>query len=108
MFTYFTIICPGFDTQLVPLAFFTVSLTVYFPDLVYLCTVFLTVEVLLSPKSQDQEVGLLVLLSVNVTVSGAFPLSGETEKAGTGGFQSIYNNKAGFCYLIASSRIFNC
>ena len=80
MFTYFTIIYPGFDTQLVPLAFFTVSLTVYFPDLVYLCVGFLTVEVLLSPKSQDQEVGLLVLLSVNVTISGAFPLMGKQRR----------------------------
>jgi hypothetical protein len=40
---------------------------------VYLCTGFLTVEVLLSPKFQDQAVGLLVPLSVNVTVIGAFP-----------------------------------
>ena len=100
MFTYFTIIYPGFDIQLVPLAFFTVSLTVYFPDLVYLCVGFLTVEVLLSPKSQDQEVGLLVLLSVNVTVSGAFPLSGETEKAGTGGFKAFTTIKLDFVTVL--------
>jgi len=100
MFTYFTIIYPGFDTQLVPLAFFTVSLTVYFPDLVYLFVGFLTVELLLSPKSKDQEVGLLVLLSVNVTVSGAFSLSGEAEKAGTGGFKAFTTIKLNFVTLL--------
>ena len=100
MFTYFTIIYPGFDTQLVPLAFFTVSLIVYFPDLVYLCVGFLTVELLLSPKSQDQEVGLLVLLSVNFTVSGAFSLSGEAEKAGTGGFKAFTTIKLNFVTLL--------
>ena len=66
----------------------------------YLCIGFLTVEVLLSPKSQDQEVGLLVLLSVNVTVSGAFPLSGETEKAGTGGFKAFKTIKLDFVTLL--------
>ena len=83
-----------------PLAFFTVSLIVYFPDLVYLFVGFLTVELLLSPKSQDQEVGLLVLLSVNVTVSGAFSLSGEAEKAGTGGFKAFTTIKLNFVTLL--------
>src|SRR5665647_1201128 len=100
MFTYFTIIYSGFDTQFVPLAFFTVSLTVYFPALVYLCIGFLTVEVLLSPKSQDHEVGLLVLLSVNVTTSGAFPVIGEAEKAGTGGFKRFTTIKLDFVTLL--------
>ncbi len=66
----------------------------------YLCIGFLTVEVVLSPKSQDQEVGLLVLLSVNVTVSGAFPLSGEAEKAGTGGFKAFTTIKLDFVAVL--------
>ena len=62
----------------------------------YLCIGFLTVEVLLSPKSQEQEVRLSVLLSVNVTVSGAFQFSGEAEKAGTGGFKAFTTIKLDF------------
>jgi len=42
--------------------------------------------VLPSPNFQAQEVGLLVLLSVNVTVNGAFPDVGNAEKAATGFF----------------------
>ena len=69
---YFTVMYLDFVIELLPAAFFTVKLTVYFPALLYLCTGFLAVDVLLSPKLQDQEVGDPVLLSVNVTVSGAF------------------------------------
>ena len=60
-------------TELLPAVLLYRKVTVYFPFCVYLCTGFLAVEVLLSPKFQDQAVGLLVLLSVNVTVIGAFP-----------------------------------
>ena len=38
-----------------------------------------------SPKSQDQEVGLLVDRSVKLTVNGAVPLVGFPEKSATGG-----------------------
>jgi hypothetical protein len=73
-----------------PAAFFTIKLTVYFPDFVYLYTGFLSLDgVLLSPKFHDHEVGLLALLSVNVTVNGAFTLTEEAEKAETGGFKAF-------------------
>jgi hypothetical protein len=39
----------------------------------------------LSPKFHDQEVGVLVELSVKVTESGAVPEVGVPEKAATGG-----------------------
>jgi hypothetical protein len=58
--------------MLLPAAFLTVKLTVYFPVLVYQ---FLVVEVLLSLKFQDQEAGLFIFLSVNLTVIGTFPES---------------------------------
>jgi len=67
-----------------PAAFFTVKLTVYFPALLYLCTGFRVVEVLLSPKFHDQEAGDPVLLSVNFTVRGAFPVMGNAEKEAKG------------------------
>ena len=59
--------------MLLPAAFLTVRVIVYLPAFVYLCTGFWEVEVVLSPKFHDQEAGLLVLLSVNFTVNGAFP-----------------------------------
>lgn len=65
--------------------FLTVKLTVYFPIFVYLCVGFLAVEVLESPKFQDQEVGDPVLLSVNLTVNGFFPERGDAVKAAAGG-----------------------
>ena len=37
-----------------------------------------------SPKSQSQEVGDPVLVSVNATVNGAFPETEEAENAATG------------------------
>jgi len=69
---------------LLPAEFFTVKLTGYFPALPYLCSGFLLVEVLLSPKFQNQEVGDPVLLSFNSTVIGDFPDLVDTEKAATG------------------------
>ena len=75
--------------MLLPAVFVTVKLTVYFPAFVYLCTGFLSVEVLESPNSQNQEAGLLVLLSVNVAVSDAFPERGAAVKAATGGFKAF-------------------
>jgi len=68
---------------LLPAAFFTVKLTVYFPTLAYLFTGFLDVEVLLSPKFQDLKVGDFVLFSVNITVSDAFPDVLDAENATT-------------------------
>ena len=74
------------DTILVLLsfAFFTVKLTVYFPAAAYLCTGFLAIEYVLSPKFHFYEVGVPVLLSVNVTFSGAFPEVGDAENAAKG------------------------
>lgn len=56
----------------------------YFPAFVYLCVGFLAVEVLLSPKFQDQELGEFALLSVNCTCKVVFPDVGDAEKAATG------------------------
>ena len=58
----------------------TVKPTVYFLDLVYVCTGFGSIEVTPSPKFQSREVGDPVLVSVNATVSGAFPEVGVAEK----------------------------
>ena len=63
-----------------PFAFFTVKVTVYFPSLLYVCVIFLDFECLLSPKFQYHEVGDPVLLSVNVTLRGAFPEVGDRKK----------------------------
>jgi len=71
-----------------PAAFFTSKLTVYFPVLLYLCTGFWSVEVLWSPKFQDQEVGDPVLLSVNFTVKSDFPEL-DAEKAAIGDFKAF-------------------
>jgi hypothetical protein len=71
---------------LLPFAFFTVKLTVYFPALLYVCAGFLVVEYVPSPKLHFHDVGLLALLSVNCTFSGAFPDLGEAENAATGAF----------------------
>lgn len=70
--------------MLLPAVFFTVKLMVYFPALVYFCEGFLAVDVVLSPKFHDHDVGLLILLSVNFTVIGAFSEIGDAEKAATG------------------------
>ena len=56
----------------------------YFPSLLYVCTVFLTVEDVPSPKFQFHEVGVPVLLSVNATFNGAYPEIGDAEKAAKG------------------------
>jgi hypothetical protein len=74
---------------LLPTAFFTVKLTVYFPAVMYLCTGFLAVEYILSPKLYFHEVGVPVLLSVNVTFSGAFPEVGDAENAATGEVERV-------------------
>jgi hypothetical protein len=83
------LIYPDIVLVLLPLAFFTVKLTVYFPALLYVCAGLLDVEYVLSPKFHFHEVGLLVLLSVNFTLSGAFPEVGVAEKAATGAFNSF-------------------
>ncbi len=64
-----------------PVAFQTVRVTVYVPAVVYLCDGFLRVAVPPSPKVQAQEVGELVEVSVNVTVSGFVPEVGEAMKS---------------------------
>ena len=72
-------------TVLLSAAFVTFKLTVYFPALIYLCIGFFAVELLLSPKFQDREVGEPVLLSLNFTDRGAFPERGDAVNAATGG-----------------------
>ena len=79
-----TVIYPDIVLVLLPLAFFTVKLTVYFPALLYVCAGFLAVEYVPSPKLHFHEVGDPVLLSVNCTFNGAFPEVGDAEKAATG------------------------
>ena len=88
-FTYFTVIYPDIVLVLLPLAFLTVKLTVYFPALLYVCTGFLAVEYVPSPKLHFHEVGDPVLLSVNVTFNGAFPEVGDAENAATGAFKAF-------------------
>jgi len=61
---------------LVPPAFRTVSFTVYLPLLVYAWAGCFSVEVVPSPNSQVQEVGLPVEVSINWTFRVAFPLVG--------------------------------
>ncbi|GEM_PF-1659827 len=78
-----TVIYPDIVLVLMPLAFFTVKLTVYFLALLYVCAGFLAAEYVPSPKLHFQEVGLLALLSVNCTFKGAFPDTEEAEKAAT-------------------------
>ena len=50
-----------------------------------MCTGFLTVSVVPSPKFHCQIVGTLVVVSVNVTVSGAVPDVGVPENDAVGG-----------------------
>jgi len=50
---------------------------------------FCAVEVPVSPKVHDQEVGSLVDRSVKSTVSGALPEVGSPEKSATGGCGSV-------------------
>lgn len=66
-----------------------VKLIVYFPALLYVWSVFCCVEVPPSPKAQFHEAGEPVLLSVNVTLNGAFPEVFDTEKAATGGLKAF-------------------
>ncbi len=67
-----------------PAAFVTVSLTVYFPVLEYLCVGFCLVEIVPSPKSHFHFFGVPVLASVNLTFNGTFPDVGDAENAATG------------------------
>jgi hypothetical protein len=60
---------------------------VYFSVLVYLFVGLRAVEDVSSPKFQDQIVDDLILLSVNLTVSNAFPDIGDTEKAATSAYR---------------------
>ena len=50
----------------------------------YLCAGFWIFDVLPSPNFHNQEVGLFVLISVNVTDKGAFPDVGNAVKEATG------------------------
>ena len=76
-----TVIYSGIVLVLLPWEFPAVKETVYFPFLVYVCTGFLTVEEVPSPKLHLNEVGDPVLLSVNCTLKGAFPEAGDAENA---------------------------
>jgi len=69
---------------LLPASFVTVSVTLYFPTLEYLCVGFCRVDDVPSPKFHFHAVGVPVLLSVNTTFNGAFPDVGEAENSATG------------------------
>jgi hypothetical protein len=73
-----------FVTILFPAVFFTDRVTVYFPALLYVCTGFLDVEDVPSPKLHLHEVGFPALVSVNCTFNGVFPEVGDAEKEETG------------------------
>ncbi len=80
-----------FLAVLVPLEFLTVKLTVNFPALVKVCVaLWACLELVLSPKSQYQDVGVPpVLVSVNSIVDGAAPDVAFAVKAATGGFKNV-------------------
>jgi len=66
-----------FVAVLLPAAFVTVSLTVYFPVLEYLCVGFFSVDDFPSPKLHFHFVVFPVLLSVNFTLKGSVPDFGD-------------------------------
>jgi len=74
----------------VPLAFFAVKVTVYFPVLLYICTGSLAVENVPSPKLHFHEAGIPLVLSVNITFSGTFPTAGAAEKSAIGAFKELF------------------
>ncbi len=78
---------PVFVRELVPPAPPAVNVTEYSPDSLYVCTGFLSVELVSSPKYHFHEAGDPVLLSVKLTVRGAFPVTGDAEKLATGVFE---------------------
>jgi hypothetical protein len=67
-----------------PAAFEAVRLTLYVPGLVYVWLGFWALELVPSPKSQLQLVGLSVELSLKETASGALPLVGLALKSAVG------------------------
>ena len=67
-----------------PFSLLVLNVTLYSPDLLYVCTGFLSVELFPSPKVHLHEVGDPVLWSVKLTVRGAFPETGDAEKAAVG------------------------
>ena len=68
-----------------PFAFVAVRLTVYVPEVTYVCVGFWAVDVPPSPKLHDHDVGVPVEVSVNVTESGLVPDVGVPVKFVTGG-----------------------
>ncbi len=70
-----------------PQSFWTVRVTVYVPTSSNVCTGFCCVEVDPSPKFQFHEMTLFRELSVNWTVSGAYPESGSAVNCATGSRQ---------------------
>ncbi len=70
---------------MLPAELVTVSVTLYFPTLEYLCVGFLAVDDVPSPKFHFHAVGVPLLVSLNATFNGAFSEIGETEKFAAGG-----------------------
>jgi hypothetical protein len=68
-----TTISPALVTVLLPPAFVEVSVTVYVPAVVYVCTGLCSVDVPPSPNDQAHDVGEFVDASRNCTLSGMFP-----------------------------------
>jgi hypothetical protein len=85
-----TVIYPLFVAVLLPFAFVTVKLTVYFPTLLYVCTGFLVGEFCVpSPKLQFHDAGVPELVSVNVTVNCALPVILLAVNAAAGGLGAV-------------------
>ncbi len=79
----------GAYVESVPQSFHTVSSTVYSPIPVNVCVGFCSSEVVPSPKSHNHAFTLFSELSVNWTVSGAYPEVGSAVKAATGSRQLV-------------------
>ena len=69
-----------------PAEFFTVKITVYFPAFVNVWETLCVVAVVPSPKFQDHDVGVLVLVSVNVIGLVVVPVVVDAIKEATGSF----------------------
>jgi hypothetical protein len=80
---------PAADLVFVAAPLVTVRLTLKAPAVEYVCDGFSLVEVLPSPKSQLQEVGEPVDVSVKVTASGAVPDFGVPVKFAVSGSVTV-------------------
>jgi hypothetical protein len=73
-----------------PAPFDAVSVTVYVPAVVYVCTGLRSVDVPPSPKDQAQDVGEFVDESMNLTFSGTLPSLTFEMNAATGAVSAAH------------------